>query len=313
MHTAPCITMSLGCCWCVPGLCFFPPSSALEDYVEAFIRQHSSGPIAENVSKFNIKGLLRRRVYHGLAKTSQIPAQEVFAPGSQMNGKRYGQGALDAFMKTNLKLEEFKDTTKKVEPSSKSEKSGGDKGKEKKKKKSKEKKAAAATGGDTSGGASPWQTGALPRVPLCACVPFVCRRHACAHVHMWFVVLVEDDACMVVEVVWRQMRAVVYSACGSVFCPWCSWCCFRQPRTPRRARRTTTTWKRRRRHGQYQSPPRRPLYYIVHMHLHSHSCMRVHRCNPVGDGRNRVLLHHVYPVNCDNGHSCGCRLLLPPW
>eukprot|EP00041_Stephanoeca_diplocostata_P035801 m.1275779 g.1275779 ORF g.1275779 m.1275779 type:complete len:1469 (+) comp24762_c0_seq12:253-4659(+) len=141
-------------------LCFFPPSTALEDYVEAFVRK--GGLIAENASKFNLKGLLRRRVYHGLAKNSQIPPQEVFAPGTQMNGKRYGHGALDAFMKTNVKLDEFKDTTKKVASTS-GDASGTDKPKDKKKKKkSKEKKEAAAapTSDDpASTTASAWQTG----------------------------------------------------------------------------------------------------------------------------------------------------------
>jgi len=84
----------------------FPPSAALENFVEAWIRRPE---LAAFEQKFNLRGLLRRRLYHGAIAAGAVPSEGEFAPQCRMDGKRYGDGATVAVFEKHLRLDAFKE------------------------------------------------------------------------------------------------------------------------------------------------------------------------------------------------------------
>jgi len=127
-------------------LCYFPPSSQFLEYLEAFVRGQAA---VTHGSRYNLKGLLARRVYFGAAKVNDLPSENEFAMGCQYNGKRYHDGAMQGVLNNVLKLADFEekkpsfkattkgDSTKKSKKEKENKKDKKDKKKDKKEKKSK--------------------------------------------------------------------------------------------------------------------------------------------------------------------------------
>eukprot|EP00039_Didymoeca_costata_P010685 m.144552 g.144552 ORF g.144552 m.144552 type:complete len:1420 (-) comp14925_c0_seq1:86-4345(-) len=132
-------------------LCVFPPSVSFEAYLEHFIRSPEHSTLS---AKYNLQGLLRRRMYHGPVSTNELPKQSEFAMGCTYQDKVYNAGAIFPVLSSRLKLNEFQDD----HGGKKSKKTSGTSEKKEKKtekeKKSKSKKSKAK--------ASAWQTATDP-------------------------------------------------------------------------------------------------------------------------------------------------------
>lgn len=117
----------------------FPPSPPFQNYVEAFVRNPQ---FAQWETQYGLRGLLRRRAYHGSLAAAAIPTEGEFAQQCRMDNKRYGDGATSAIFTKHLRLDAFKETKK----AAKGAKGGAHKDKsEKKEKKKKGRKSSSGT------------------------------------------------------------------------------------------------------------------------------------------------------------------------
>jgi hypothetical protein len=145
----------------------FPPSPQFEEYLEFYIREPKYGVYSE---EYNLPGLLRRRVYHGPIKVTEVPTQMEFGRSCVYEGSLYGSGATAAVLADRLKLKEFAEPKGKkgkyIEPDDDDADDDGDDGggggessssskKEKKKRASSKKSSKKEKKAD----AQPWQTG----------------------------------------------------------------------------------------------------------------------------------------------------------
>eukprot|EP00040_Diaphanoeca_grandis_P025752 m.143132 g.143132 ORF g.143132 m.143132 type:complete len:1427 (-) comp30293_c0_seq1:306-4586(-) len=118
-------------------LCYFPPSSQFVEYLEAFVRGEAA---LTHGARYNLKGLLQRRIYFGAAKPNELPTETEFAMGCQYNGKRYHDGAMAGVLNSVMKLSDFDEKKSNFKTTKDSKSKGSKKTKEKEKEKSKEKK-----------------------------------------------------------------------------------------------------------------------------------------------------------------------------
>ena len=115
-------------------LCHFPPSDQFENFLETFVRSRDATMYG---GTYNLKGLVRRRMYFGPAKASEMPQENEFAQQLRYDGKRYADGGIAPVLSSKLRLSDFDE---KAPKKGKGAVSVSEKKKEKKEKKGKKDK-----------------------------------------------------------------------------------------------------------------------------------------------------------------------------